>query len=313
MTSRVIDKSINDTDQVDFLENPNCIVHLECCQYINTNGSSKICIAAGEINVEGEIKVEKEICTVSEEMIKRDVSKICNMKGEMINENVVSGVDDMRIFLNLSKSLDTMVIHRGTLYMRIGPMFSGKTTWLNWELTKFADKGFSVLKISHSADIRNDVSKRDMSGSTHNSSYSSLTSKIDCIQVDELKYADVNKYHAIGVDEAQFFPDLVEMVKLWVEDRGKHVRVVGLDGDSFKRKFGQVLDLIPLCDGVKKMNASCRLCLNELEKTNFHGNILAIEAPFTKRTIQSTNQIEVGGSSKYIPVCRYHHDLPTPS
>src|SRR5579871_3003904 len=68
--------------------------------------------------------------------------------------------------------------HRGTLYIRVGPMFSGKTTWLNGELTQLADKGFSVLKISHSDDIRTNVINGDDCGSTHNSSYKFLSEKI---------------------------------------------------------------------------------------------------------------------------------------
>lgn len=199
--------------------------------------------------------------------------------------------------------------HRGTLYIRIGPMFSGKTTWLNGELTQLADKRFSVLKITHADDERVDVEVCDDSGSTHNSSYKSLSHKIKRLRTAQLKDIDVSDFHVIGVDESQFFPDLLEVVEDWVENKGKHVRVAGLDGDAFKHKFGQTLDLIPICDEVVKLNASCKICLDELERAGFHGNILAIEGPFTKRLNNSTKQKEVGGSDTYIPVCRYHHSL----
>jgi thymidine kinase len=200
-----------------------------------------------------------------------------------------------------------MSAHRGTLIIYLGPMFSGKTTRLNYDLTRFADKGLSTLKIVHAEDIRDDVASSDMSGSTHNSSYRSLSSKIKCVRVSELSKVDVSAYHAIGIDEAQFYPDIYQVVERWVEIEGKHVRIAGLDGDYSKRKFGQVLDLIPMCDKVKKLTASCVICLAELKKTNFHGNIFSLEAPFTKRLGTSTQQKDVGGSDKYIPVCRYHH------
>jgi len=199
--------------------------------------------------------------------------------------------------------------HRGTLHMRIGPMFSGKTTWLNGELTQLADKGFSVIKIIHSDDVRSDVALCDDSGSTHNSSYRSLSDKIKCVRASNLANVDVSKFHVVGVDESQFFPDLIKMVEQWLEVYGKHMRVVGLDGDAFKKKFGQTLDLIPMCDEVVKLNASCRICLNELEKVGFHGNILGIMGPFTKRLGISREQKLVGGSSQYIPVCRFHHSV----
>lgn len=197
--------------------------------------------------------------------------------------------------------------HRGTLYIRIGPMFCGKSTWLNSELTQLADTGFNVIKITHAIDNREGVAKTDRSGSTHNSSYKYLTDKIKCERVTSLMELDVSNYHAIGVDESQFFPDLYETVKFWVEILGKHVRVVGLDGDSQKLKFGQTLDLIPLCDEVVKLVARCVVCLDHLRSCNFQGNIDGILGPFTKRLENSGSQILVGGSDKYIPVCRFHH------
>lgn len=199
--------------------------------------------------------------------------------------------------------------HRGTLYLRFGPMFSGKSTWLNGELTELSDTGFQVIKITHSDDIRDDVANCDDSGSTHNSSYVSLSAKIVRLRASQLSNIDVSQFHVIGIDESQFFPDLLEVVKDWVENLGKHVRVVGLDGDAFKNKFGQTLDLIPLSDEAIKLNARCFLCLEELNRINFRGNILAIVGPFTKRLGSSTEQKEVGGADKYIPVCRYHHSL----
>lgn len=209
------------------------------------------------------------------------------------------------IDINLKQSFN---IHRGTLYMRIGPMFSGKTTWLNGELTELADQGFSVLKITHSDDIRNDVASCDDGGSTHNSSYRSLSNKITRIRTSRLSDINVTDFHVIGVDESQFFTvDLLTTIEDWVENQGKHVRVVGLDGDAFKRKFGQTLDLIPICDEVIKLSARCRICLDELERLKFRGNIMGIAGPFTKRLGTSTAQKDVGGSDKYIPVCRYHH------
>lgn len=197
-------------------------------------------------------------------------------------------------------------IHRGTLYVRAGPMFSDKTTWLNAELTRFADRGFKCLKITHCDDVRSDVAACDTSGSTHNSSYTSLTDKIVRIRTGQLSDVNVTDFNVIGIDEAQFYDDLYDNVKLWV-DIGKHVRVCGLDGDFRMEKFGHILDLVPISDDFVKSKAACRLCLDELEKVQFRGNILAIEGAFTKRLGTSTSQKDVGGSSKYLPVCRYHH------
>lgn len=207
--------------------------------------------------------------------------------------------------------MDILSKHRGTLYIRIGPMFSGKTTWLNSVLTDLADKHFSVLKIVHCSDERyisnNDSRNGNGKGSSHSSSFKSLSDKIDVISAKTLSDIDISNYHVIGVDESQFYPDLLETVESWVEEKGKHVRISGLCGDSSKYKFGQTLDLIPICDEVIKLNSSCKLCLVELEKLHFHGNILSIVGPFTKRISNEKGQTLVGVDDKYIPVCRYHH------
>ena len=194
--------------------------------------------------------------------------------------------------------------HQGTLHIRIGPMFSGKTTWLNGELTDLADKGFKVAKIIHSDDVRgNNWSK----GSSHSSSYKSLTDKINIIRTDTLAKVDVNEHDVIGIDESQFFNDLYGTVREWVDWNDKHIRVAGLCGDFKKQKFGQTLDLIPIADQVVKLSASCKYCLDDLKKSEFKGNIMAISGPFTKRTAGGANQKEIGGLESYVPVCRYHH------
>lgn len=199
--------------------------------------------------------------------------------------------------------------HRGTLIVRVGPMYSGKSTWLNGELTELSDKGFSSVKITHSDDVRNDVRTSDDAGSTHNSSYTSLSVKVRKIKATKLRDIPVPSEKVIGIDESQFFPDLLEVVEDWVENRGKHVRVAGLCGDSDKRKFGQTNDLVPISDEFIKLKASCNICLQELKNADFHGNIFAISGPFTKCLVDKTSQKLVGGSDTYIPVCRYHHSM----
>jgi thymidine kinase len=83
-----------------------------------------------------------------------------------------------------------------------------------------------------------------------------------------------------------------------VEGQGKHVLVFGLDGDSERRPFGQVLDLIPLADKYAKLQAECRLC----------GDGTA--ALFTKRFSDATEQVSVGGQESYKAVCRKHYLEP---
>ena len=72
---------------------------------------------------------------------------------------------------------------------------------------------------------------------------------------------------------------------------GKKIYVGGLDGDFERKKFGQILDLIPLCDKVTKLTSLCSLCKN------------GIYGIFSKRITNEKEQTVVG-SNNYIPVCR---------
>ena len=186
---------------------------------------------------------------------------------------------------------------RGNLSIRIGPMFSGKTTWLNEELCRLGALGVSVLKIVHSDDSRESLEK-DSAGSTHNPCYTSLPVKITVVRCTSLENVDVSEYDVVGVDEAQFFGDLASVVASWVRT-GKIVRVSGLDGDFSGNVFGETLKLIPICDEVLKLNAYCSECLKTSGKF--------VEAPFTKRIACSTEQTMIGGAEFYKPTCRFHH------
>jgi len=193
----------------------------------------------------------------------------------------------------------------GSLHLRFGPMTSGKTTWLNEQLGKYSESGMKCLKVISSKDTRGDTK-----GSTHNKSYSGLDEVITVRRVETLEivatFADA--FDVIGVDEAQFFPDLYDIVKFWVEagEFSKHVLVVGLDGDFERKPFGDIFQLIPLADSVEKINAVCTLCTKKY-KGSYYSNPLNLEAPFTMRTIENKEQVLIGGSEKYKACCRYHY------
>ena len=75
-----------------------------------------------------------------------------------------------------------------------------------------------------------------------------------------------------------------------MNQNSKRVYVCGLDGDFQRKKFGSILDIIPLCDEVYKIQAICKNCKQ-------------MSAIFTHRLTCETEQ-KVIGSSNYIPVCR---------
>jgi thymidine kinase len=64
-----------------------------------------------------------------------------------------------------------------------------------------------------------------------------------------------------------------------------------LDGDFERKKFGTILDLIPLCDKVRKLTSLCSTCKD--------GTLAIFSMRLTKEKEQT-----VVGSDNYIPVCR---------
>lgn len=171
----------------------------------------------------------------------------------------------------------------------LGSMFSGKTSRLVeiYKQCKFCN--IPVLVVNHSCDNRYD----DELLSTHDKV------KIPCIKTNSLyefwyKYYldndNIKKAEVILINEGQFFSDLYEVVDDMLQ-KGKKVYVCGLDGDFKRHKFGQMLDLIPLCDKVTKLTSLCSICKN------------GTPGIFSKRITTEKEQTIVG-SDNYIPVCR---------
>ena len=69
----------------------------------------------------------------------------------------------------------------------------------------------------------------------------------------------------------------------------------GLDGDINRNKFGYLIDLIPMAEKVKKMQAICVECGTTASFTQRH----TITDHSQKDTI-----VIVGGQEMYRPVCR---------
>jgi thymidine kinase len=163
----------------------------------------------------------------------------------------------------------------------IGCMFSGKTSRLV-EIHKQCNFcNIPVVVINHISDNRYDEELM----ATHDQV------KIPCTKTDRLMTLEgIISADVILINEGQFFPDLEEFVRTMLS-QGKKIYVCGLDGDYERKKFGQILDLIPICDKVIKLTSLCTICKD------------GTPGIFSKRISSETEQ-KVIGSKNYIPVCR---------
>ena len=174
----------------------------------------------------------------------------------------------------------------------IGPMFAGKSCELirRIRLLKVLKKEYIVIKPS--IDNRYDNLCDSNMIVSHN------FEKEHCIvlnKMNDIFNHELSNINTIFIDEAQFFNDLVDIVKILVEHHKINVVVTGLDGDSNRNKFGHILDLIPFCNSCTKINAACIMCLD------------GTPAPFSHRVNQSAEQVLIGSTDSYMSLCRNHY------
>jgi len=170
-----------------------------------------------------------------------------------------------------------------SLHIIMGNMFSGKTTEMIRRLKRYKVIGKCVVVINSEKDIR---SPEEVLRTHDNMTFR-------CIKTIDLSTVNTEGCDVVALDEAQFFTGLKPFVEKELE-AGKTVLIAGLDGDYKQRKFGNILDCIPLADEVTKLSAMCMDCLD------------GTQGPFTKRIVKSTKLELVGGDDMYKAVCRKH-------
>uniref|UniRef100_A0A6J0VBW6 Thymidine kinase n=1 Tax=Pogona vitticeps TaxID=103695 RepID=A0A6J0VBW6_9SAUR len=181
---------------------------------------------------------------------------------------------------------------RGQIQVIFGPMFSGKSTELLRRVRRFQIAQYKCLLIKYAKDTRycvNGVSTHD-----RNTMEAVLACCLKDVHQEALSSA------VIGIDEGQFFPDVVEFCEA-MANAGKTVIVAALDGTFQRKAFGNILQLVPLAESVVKLNAVCMECYRE--------------ASYTKR-LGAEKEVEViGGADKYHSVCRvcYFKKRPQPA
>lgn len=177
----------------------------------------------------------------------------------------------------------------GYLELILGPMFSGKTSKILDLYKQCEFSNIPVVVINHTSDKRYSETML----STHDLKMIpciQASSLFDAMEILEIKNK-INDSTVILINEGQFFNDLYEWTEMMVDTNHKEIYICGLDGDFNRNKFGQILDLIPLCDKVTKLKSLCSMCKN------------GTKALFSLRVTEEKKQVLIG-SDCYKPVCR---------
>ena len=188
----------------------------------------------------------------------------------------------------------------GKLEIIMGTMFSGKTSYLLNKIALFVELNLKVLYINIDFDDRS-----ELEFSTHNPIFNSSDFKNKDKMIENLTMSKVRdfsnitfeSYDIIMIDEAHFFEDIIKFTKKLLDNK-KHVIIATLIADYKGNKFGKVLDLIPICDEVIRLESYCIECSKQ-KKIN--------KAIYSKRITKNKESIDIGGSDKYIAVCREHY------
>lgn len=181
-----------------------------------------------------------------------------------------------------------------SLNLVIGPMFSGKSSYLLSCIRRFKEIGSSIFIITSILDKR--YSDKPMIVNHTKESHEANAAVDDLF--DAMIHKDFLDAKVIIIEEAQFHKNLVDFVVMAVDVHEKHVIVAGLDGDASRKPFGEVLNLVPLADYIIKLKAICRKCSDENEVN---------DAIFSSKIVNNSSLVDIGISDKYEALCRKHY------
>ncbi len=181
----------------------------------------------------------------------------------------------------LQRSGDQVPTHgRGSIGLLIGPMFAGKTSEMMRLVERHNMAGRKCLIVKYSGDKR--YSEDEVV--THRG----VRAMVTTASTDRIADVDCSAYGVIGIDEGQFYPDIVDAANR-LADSGKIVIISYLDATYERKPFGPLAQLVASAEYVQKLAAVCTC---------------GDDAHYSKRMTADTELEVIGGADKYRAVCR---------
>jgi len=146
----------------------------------------------------------------------------------------------------------------GKISLIIGPTKAGKTTELSREINRFKTKNENICCIIPNISKSNIAFNKNIILS--NNLINTLDNKI---------FLESN---IIIIDDLHHFKDANTVLPIIANKLNKTIIAASLDNDHKREPFAHIMDLIPKCEYVKKMNAFCSI-LNDTTPAIFSKEI----------------------------------------
>ena len=171
---------------------------------------------------------------------------------------------------------------QGWIEVICGSMFSGKTEELIRRLRRAEFAKQTILLFKPLIDDRY-ATEAVVSHQGQSWEAKQLSSALEVLQL-------WNGEQIVAIDEAQFFDAAIVQVCNELSNKGVRVIVAGLDMDYKGVPFGPMPQLMAIAEFVSKVHAVCVHC----------GKL----AQFSHRLVANSEQVLVGATEKYQPLCR---------
>ena len=177
-------------------------------------------------------------------------------------------------------------VQPGRMEVITGPMFSGKSEELIRRLKRAQIARLRIASFKPEIDLRYQPDAI--------SSHSAQTIRAVAVRdVDRLRavlFPALDTVDVVGIDEAQFFDELLVGLAMELVEAGKRVVLAGLDTTFAGEPFAPMPALMAIADEVVKLSAVCMVC--------------GAPAIHTQRLGASQQLVMVGAAGMYEARCR---------
>jgi thymidine kinase len=193
------------------------------------------------------------------------------------------------------------------IHIYTGPMASGKTTKLLEKIHEYSNiYKKPVLLINYRKDDRGISRDTIVSNGVSTHTYGDYSTKVPlgkyvyCVRVNTLSEIEdviLHQYSVIGIDEAQFYPDLELFIRKHHLNSRLRFYISGLTFTAENKPFGQLKNLEDISTTYQKFNSICSQCNPDRE----------VPAGFTSFIGGKDTDVVIGGLDVYEPLCALHY------